>query len=385
MFARSLKTQTTQSRIKLITSDRLLDERLRRELSADKRFSVDVVRRNAVEAAALADIGADCSVLVVDLDPHNAGEITSLETIIAAAGANTPVIVISEDLGSDTVRRLLHLKVADWLPRTAIPQEVQLACDRALSAIETAGRTKAAKVSAFYPAMGGVGNTTLAAAASFILAKGKRKSQSVCIIDLDLQSGTLAEYLDLPANIQLDDLISRPERLDSHLLEVLLSRHASGIALLAAPNTLTGFDGVSPDLIARLLDLVAAKFDNLVIDLPRIWLPWSESVLQGSDHFFVVTDLSVPGLRQARRVTDELHRRFGVATKGRVIVNKLGWLGTHGVKKSDAFEALGDRLAGFVSEADALVNQSRNSGVPLSEIKKSNRVEKDLEAILTLK
>ena len=385
MFARSLKPQSALFRIKLVTTDRLLEERLRPKLAADKRFTIDVVRRNVAEAATMPDIAIENSPLVIDLDPRNAAEIASLEAIIAAAGATTPVIVVSDDLGSDTVRRLLHLKVADWLPRTATPQEVQLACERAVNAVENASRTKAAKVFALYPAMGGVGNTTLAAAASFILAKGKRNSQSVCIIDLDLQSGTLAEYLDLPANIQLDDLINRPERLDSHLLEVLLSRHASGIALLAAPNSLTGFDGVSPALIARLLDLVAAKFDNLVIDLPRTWLPWSESVLKGADHFFVVTDLSVPGLRQARRVTDELHRRFGSAIKRRVIVNKLGWLGSHGVKKSDAFEVLGERLAGFVTEAGALVNESRNRGIPLSEIKKSNRIEKDIEAILNIK
>ena len=385
MFARSLKNQSALLRIRLVTSDRLLEERLRRDLPADKRFAVESIRRTVVEAATQKDIGANSSVLLVDVDPRKSGEFAALETLLAACGAATPVIVVSEELGSDTVRRLLQLKVSDWLPRSATSHELQQACERAVSALEIAGRTKAAKVYALYPAMGGVGNTTLAATLGFILAKGKRKTQSVCIVDLDLQSGTLAEYLDRPANIQLDDLINRPERLDGHLLEVLLSRHASGVALLAAPNTLTGFDGVSAALIARLLDLVAAKFDNLVIDMPKVWLPWSESVLQGADHFYVVTDLSVPGLRQARRVTDELHRRFGVETKGRVIVNKLGWLGTHGVKKSDAFEALGDRLAGFVAEAGALVNQSRNQGVPLSQLKSSSRVEKDLEAILAVK
>ena len=382
MFSRRLKSDASRIRIKLVTADRILEERLQAESSADRRFVLDVVRRNAVDAAAVSEIGANCSVLVVDVDPRNSSEIALLEKILTAAGGTTPVIVMSEDLGSDSIRRLLHLKVADWLSRRAGSQDLQKACERAISASEVNGRKQAAKVFAFYPAMGGVGTTTLAAASAFIFARGKRKTDSACLIDLDLQSGTLAEYLDLPANLQFDDLVSTPERLDSHLLEVLLSRHASGLALLAAPNSLTGSNGAGPELIAQLLDLAAAKFDNLVIDLPRSWLPWTENVLRGSDNFFVVTDLSVLGLRKARGLADELHRRFDVPTKGRVIVNKLGWLGNHGVKKSDAYEALGDRLAGFVSEANALVNESRNRGVPLSELKRSNRVEKDLGTIL---
>ena len=112
-----------------------------------------------------------------------------------------------------------------------------------------------------------------------------------------------------------------------------------------------GSETCAPEVVARMLDLAAAKFENLVIDLPRLWLPWMESVVRGSDRFFIVTELSVPGLRQARRVTDELQRRFDIPQKGRVIVNKVGWLGSSGVKKSDAYEALDDRLAGFVGDA----------------------------------
>ena len=60
---------------------------------------------------------------------------------------------------------------------------------------------------------------------------------------------------------------------------------------------------------------------------------------------FVVTELSVPGLRQARRVADELHRRFDMPLKGRVIVNKARWLGSHGVKKRDAYATSTTRCA----------------------------------------
>ena len=382
MFLRPFKVNAAPIRVKLLTADDALGTRLKQGFAPEQRYKLEVSRNSAIEAAALPNVCADCTVLVIDVDSRNAQEATSLETITGAAGGQAPVIVMSDDLGSAAVRRLLHLQIADWLPRQASPTDLQLACERATRAKETNGRARTAKCIAFYPVLGGVGNTTLTMASAFILARGRRQANSVCLIDLDLQSGTMADYLDLPPNLQLEDIAKTPERLDGQLLEVLLSRHASGIGLLAAPNSMNGLQVVGPDLIARLLDNAAAKFSNLVIDLPRQWLPWSESVLKGSDHFFVVTDLSVPGLRKARRIADELHRQFGAPLKGRVIVNKVGWLGNHGVKKNDAYEALGERLAGFVADGGSIVAQAHNRGVPLSELKRSSRLEKDLGTIV---
>ena len=227
MFSRQHGSTATRIRLKVVTADRDLAARLRSELPDGKRFAVDIVKLSVIEAASASDIGANASVLFVDLDPRQANQIGALESIIASVGTSVSVVVLSEDLGNDTARRLLHLRVADWLPRSAPTPDLLQACERAINAREAVGRTHVAKVYAFYPAMGGVGNSTLAVATGFNLTKGKRKPQSVCLVDLDLQSGILAEYLDLTANIQFDDLISRPERLDGHLLEVLQSRHAS--------------------------------------------------------------------------------------------------------------------------------------------------------------
>jgi hypothetical protein len=70
-----------------------------------------------------------------------------------------------------------------------------------------------------------------------------------------------------------------------------------------------------------------------------------------------------------------------VSTKGAVIVNKVPWFGG-AVSKRHAREALGDRLAGFVSRNARLVVDAQNRGLLLSQIKKRNRTEVELERIL---
>jgi len=382
MLSRPQKLEPAPVQVKLVTSDDALEARLRSGLGDNSRFGLHVMRSGVGAAVALPDITGDSSIFVIDIDPSNLMEIAALETLVTTSLGNVPVIVISDNLGGEMARRLLRLRVCDWLPRTVDHNDFLQACERALQPKAANGQNQQAKCYAFYPAMGGVGNTTLAIASAFLLGRGKRSSPSVCLVDLDLQSGTIADYLDLIPNIQLESVGSTPDRLDGHLLEVLLSRHRSGIALLAAPNSLTAFNTTNHGLVTRLLDLAVAKFSDLVIDLPRQWLPWSESVLRGADQFFIVTELSVPGLRQARRVADEMQKRFSVSSKGCVIVNKYRWLGSNGVRKRDAHEALGERLAGFVSETRWLVRESHNRGVPLSELRKSNGLEKDMTAIL---
>jgi pilus assembly protein CpaE len=380
MFSRYHKHEPAPVQVKLVTSDNALEARLRLDLEGDSRVDLSVIRGGLGTAAPLSNGTGNGMIVVIDVDAGNLQEIAALETLVATSTRDAPVIVMSDNIGGEMARRLLRLRVSDWLPRTADHSDFVQACQRALKPRATNGHDQQAKCFAFYPAMGGVGNTTLAITSAFLLRK--RPSPSVCLVDLDLQSGTIADYLDLPPNIQLESVGSTPDRLDSHLLEVLLSPHPSGIALLAAPNSLTAFDTINHELVTRLLDLAAGKFSNLVIDLPRQWLPWSESVLRGADQFFVVTELSVPGLRQARRIVDEMQKRFSVPSEGRVIVNKYRWLGGHGVRKRDAQEALGDRLAGFVSETRWLVRESHNRGVALSELKKSNALEKEMAVIL---
>ena len=79
---------------------------------------------------------------------------------------------------------------------------------------------------------------------------------------------------------------------------------------------------LDPEVVIRMLDLVSSRFENVVIDLPRVWEPWTDQVLLGSNRVYVVTDMTVPGLRLARRMACALSQRLP-EVKPRVIVNRF--------------------------------------------------------------
>src|SRR5690606_22329507 len=153
-----------------------------------------------------------------------------------------------------------------------------------------------AEIFTFLPAAGGVGVTTLAIqTAMTLLNSGPRGSVKTCLVDLDFQHGACSDYLDLEPRLDLSEIEPRPERLDRQLLEVMLSQHASGLSVIAAPNRPAEMRSFDPNVVTRLLDLVASHFDYVVIDMPRTWFSWTDNVLTGSNRLFIVSEMTVPG------------------------------------------------------------------------------------------
>ena len=193
----------------------------------------------------------------------------------------------------------------------------------------------------------------------------------------------MADYLDLAPSFDVNAVSMTPQRLDARLLEVMLSRHPSGIAVLAAPRAPTSTRDLDEAFVARLLGTASEMFSNVVIDMPQAWMPWTEGVVAGSDQVFVVTEFTVPALRKARELVVEMRPLLGETTDARVIVNKAHeQLLGGGLKKRDAIELLGEHLAGFVSEDKALVREAINRGQPLSAGKSSNRISRELASLI---
>jgi pilus assembly protein CpaE len=382
----STVSRTTQAKLeaRVVTPDASLGRRLKAAIDVTGRYQAELLIMRLRDLPGTPRLFERAHLLILDIDQAEPSELAMLEEVFRALEVRPAVVVLARELGEAATRQLLKLRIADWLPTSCTDRELVLACEQALLP-GAGGEVRHGRSTTFMPAVGGAGATTLSVAAAAVLAGGSRTLSGCCVVDLDFQSGTVAEYVDVAPALQLGDIHASPDRLDGQMLEVMLSRHASGLAVLAAPPVLggfeAGFDAVSVDAVGRLLDLASLKFSNLIIDLPRHWMPWSESVLRGSDAVFLVTEMTVVGLRKARQLLDLLEQRDIAATKLSVIVNKVPWLGG-GLRKADAREALGERLAGFVSADARLVREAQNRGLLLSQVRRNNRIEKELRALL---
>jgi pilus assembly protein CpaE len=236
----------------------------------------------------------------------------------------------------------------------------------------------------FLPAVGGAGVTTLAVQSAMMLLKsGARGNSTTCLVDLDFQHGACADYLDLEPRLNLGEIEPRPERLDRQLLEIMLSRHPSGLAVIAAPNRPAEMRSFDPDVVTRLLDLVSTHFDYVVFDMPRTWFSWTDSVLLGSNKLFIVSEMTVPGLRHAKQLVEAVRERLGDGPKPQVIVNRfVQKLFSSGLRRADIEQVLGDAFAACIPNDYGLVREAIDRGVPLDEIKPGNQITAQIRKLI---
>lgn len=137
------------------------------------------------------------------------------------------------------------------------------------------------------------------------------------------------------------------------------------------------------EIVVRMLDLVSAYFDNVVIDLPRTWFPWTETVLLGSNKLYLVTEMTVPCLRHTQRLIQAIYDTVGREVRPNVIVNRFEQkMFDNGIRQADVREILGEHFAGGISNNYRLVREAVDRGVPLQEIDANANVINDLRRII---
>jgi pilus assembly protein CpaE len=158
--------------------------------------------------------------------------------------------------------------------------------------------------------VGGVGVTSLAG--NLALALRYTLNKRVAVVDLDLQAGSMAVFLNLEPERSIMQLCESDRRLDSIQLESALTKHPSGIYLLAAPKRIEDSELVADRTIGEVLELMRQLFDFVIVDCGGYIDENAVAAWERSDHLFYLLDQSIAAARCAWRFVD-LFGRLGLS------------------------------------------------------------------------
>ncbi|WP_414897873.1 AAA family ATPase [Rhodovulum sp. YEN HP10] len=259
------------------------------------------------------------AVAVGDADEANIAEIG--EIVGAATRHDLRVLVIAERLSPIALHQLMRKGADDFVPyplpegalheaierfgrpRTAppLPPARPAPADPTLPGLPRSGRD--GLVLPVQGLAGGVGASTFAVNLSMELSIEARKSAGrVCLLDLDLQFGSAATYLDLPRKDAVFDLLSGIAAMDGDGFLQALQRYRNAFHVLTAPADILPLDIVGPDEINALIDMARSQFEFVVIDMPKTLVNWTEAVLNKSHLYFALLELDMRSAENARRV-----------------------------------------------------------------------------------
>jgi pilus assembly protein CpaE len=296
----------------------------------------------------------------------------------AVAGHERPVrIALVHERSTQTIREALRAGADEVL---FLPLDSgDLA--RALLKISETRRLPEAVVSgrliSLVSVTGGAGVTTMAANLGLALAHSAGKK--VALVDLDFQSGDLAVALNLEPERSILDLNDPNLRLNSVQIESALTRHPSGVYLLAAPARIEESEQIPSAQVGAVLDLMRQMVDVVIVDIGRHIGDVSVVVWERSDELLYVLDQSIGAMRGAWRFLDLFGRLNLAGVQPKFILNR--WAAHHPISEKHIVNTLGRPLAGRMPRDDKALEQALSRGEDLWKAAPRSPLTRGYEAL----
>ncbi|MFF8670983.1 CpaE family protein [Streptomyces sp. NPDC015242] len=168
-------------------------------------------------------------------------------------------------------------------------------------------------------AKGGVG-TTLTAIQLALAAQAS--GRSTALVDLDLQTGDVASYLDVQFRRSIVDLAAITD-ISPRVLADAVFRHDSGLALLLAPAEGERGEDVTDRSARQIVSALRSRYEVVVIDCGAQIGGAGAAAVEMADRALLVTTpdvVAVRGAKRAVRMWDRLQIRKAEETT--VVVNR---------------------------------------------------------------
>jgi len=253
---------------------------------------------------AATDVNFDVTMVV-----FNGNDELSLSYLNTRAGQEPrpALFALLHDRSPDLMKRVLRAGADELL---FLPLDPGDATRALLKISETRRREEvhigAGTIVSLVSLIGGTGVTSLAA--NLALALRYAFDKRVAVVDLDLQTGGLSVFLNLEPERTIMTLTEGTRKLDSIQLESSLSKHASGIYLLAAPKRIEDSELVTDATVGATLDLMRQLFDFVIVDCGTHIDSNTVAAWERSAHLFYVLDQSIGAARCAWRFVDLVGR-----------------------------------------------------------------------------
>jgi pilus assembly protein CpaE len=364
---------------------------------AQSRISADLfgmtlgkanVRDGSIDTAlAISDWPRDLDLLIVDLAD-------AADPVADAAALKTTVpggcVVIGVGRINDVAlyRDLIAVGFNDYLALPLSEGALSGVAERAIEQRERGGGSMAAgaalkdakpRTLAVIGARGGVGATTVAITVASML--GVRLKEEVLLIDFDLHFGSLMLALDLEAIDALREALDQPDRIDALFIQQVAQKKTDHHYAIGAEEPPTGGFQARPHAANDFLRSVHRRFRWVVADVPRGDPVIQRQVIEASTDILLITDLSLPGVRDAMRLQQLVHdvapaARLHLATSGVIDARRSA------VKAADVERTLKRKIDCQIPADVPAALAAVNVGKPLSEAAPNSGIVKALRPLV---
>lgn len=220
-----------------------------------------------------------------------------------------------------------------------------------------------ARIMTIIGARDGVGKSIFSAniAVSFLRETRRR----VLLVDMDAHScGDLKLILGMPDVKALVELVPHADRLDPNLLRNYITPHQTGIGVMQYYKDPSEANKLSPEFFGKVLDLLGAFFDFIVIDAGATINNYMIKALERSAISFILAQPELLSLNATRLMVDKLQLLHFPKEMLKVVLNCFDPKGP--ISIDVARQKLGRDILTVLLRNDILVRDSIIQAVPFA-------------------
>lgn len=302
--------------------------------------------------------------------------IGQLEALSEFCDAGTKVVVVGHENDIALYRDLIARGVSDYI---VAPIDVLSLIGQLSALYNSAGAETLGRIIAVVGAKGGVGASTIAHNLAWSIARGLRL-QTV-IADLDLAFGTAGLDFNQDPPQGIAEAVFAPDRVDSNLVDRLLSKCSDTLSILAAPATVERLYDLSENAYDAIVDVLRSTSPCTILDVPHQWTAWTRRVLIGADEVVIVATPDLANLRNAKTLFDALRQARQNDRPPRIVLNCVGVPRRPEIAAADFAKAIETEPAAIIPFEPKLFGTASNNGQMIAEVEPGAKIVESLDEL----
>ena len=307
-------------------------------------------------------------ICLIDFDNDRQGAALRAEQIKNAMPM-TAVFAIASDSSPERIIEAMRSGCSEYLLKPPARERVleallkheQKKRDRSTPAV------RKGKIYAFVGVKGGTGVTTLVTQIAALAAQGGTKT---LLIDQHPDLGDVSVYLRLAEHkYNFFELANNIHRLDSELLQGFVTKHSSGLHVLAAPDSFGAGTKPSEEALEGTLDFLRDEYDLILIDCAPGLNAYNIGAIDRADAVYLIASPELPSIRNLLRYLEHLKDFNCPPGKMRVVINRYDKRSA--IREDQIEKTIRMPVSFLVPNSYAEVIAAINVGMPISSTGKS--------------
>lgn len=309
-------------------------------------------------------------IVVVDVS-ENLDRISSAIKELKTLNSEAFVVALSNRASADVIIKALRSGAKEFIAKPVIKTEFVEIFKSIIKDINSKEAKDTCKIISTFSNKGGIGKTSIAVNLAVELAQMSK--EKVALIDLNLQLGDVATFLDMTPPFAMDYIADNINNLDEdELLKAMTRYKNTSLYVIADPLNIDKSKDITAEQIKNILTALKKTFSYIVIDIGTNIDSKTITALDFSDLVLLIAIVNLPAIRSTQRCM-ELFDKLGYnADKIKLVLNR--YMENEDIKTSDIEEVVKQKVYWKIPNNYLIMMSAINKGVPVNEINPDSNV-----------